>query len=159
MTDPAGLTWTEVEPDGAAARDVFERYVAELDAILPGGFAPGPVVPPSTVLLAMEGAEPVAGGGLQWLPDGTEGPEAEVKRMWVAPAWRGHGLGARLLAELEARAAAAGARTVRLDTHPALTGAIALYRRSGYAETPRYNANPHAGLFFAKRLDPARDPA
>lgn len=150
----AGLAWTEVEPDGDAARAVFARYVAELDTLFPDGFDPGPVTPPSTVVLVLDGTEPAAGGGLQWLPagPGETAPEAEIKRMWVAPAWRGHGLGARLLADLERRAAAAGARVVRLDTHPALHDAIALYRRAGYRETARYNDNPHAGLFFSKRL-------
>ena len=46
---------------------------------------------------------------------------AEVKRLWIAPAARGQGVGSRILAELEARAAAAGKRVVRLDTNGALT--------------------------------------
>ena len=47
---------------------------------------------------------------------------------------RGLGLGRRLLAELEARAAADGARTVRLETNRALDEAISLYRTAGDRE-------------------------
>jgi hypothetical protein len=41
---------------------------------------------------------------------------------------------------------------VRLDTNGALTEAIALYARSGYAEIERYNDNPYAQRFFEKPL-------
>ena len=41
--------------------------------------------------------------------------------MWVSPAVRGLGLGRRLLAELEAVAAARGVRALRLETNQTLT--------------------------------------
>ena len=52
---------------------------------------------------------------------------------------RGRGLGRRLLAELERRAADAGLRHVRLLTTEVLTEARELYAASGYrvVETPR----------------------
>ena len=52
----------------------------------------------------------------------------------------------------EARARALGATTVRLDTNRALAEAIALYRARGYAEVPRFNAEPYAHHWFAKPL-------
>jgi ribosomal protein S18 acetylase RimI-like enzyme len=52
--------------------------------------------------------------------------------MWVARSARGLGLGRRLLAELEAHAAANGVRTLRLETNRSLREAIGLYRSAGY---------------------------
>ena len=64
------------------------------------------------------------------------GAPAHIKRMWVAAQARGLGLGRRLLAELEAQAAAHGVRTVQLETHRALNEAISLYRTAGYRRGP-----------------------
>jgi len=76
--------------------------------------------------------------------------------MWVDPAARGLGIGRRLLDELEARAAAHGCRTVRLETNATLSEAIALYRRAGYREIPAFNDEAYAHHWFAKDLAPAR---
>jgi ribosomal protein S18 acetylase RimI-like enzyme len=72
----------------------------------------------------------------------------------VAPAARGLGLGRRLLGALESRAAAAGSRTVRLDTNRTLTEAIALYRSVGYREVTPFNDQPYADHWFERRLEP-----
>ena len=80
--------------------------------------------------------------------DGT----GEIKRMWVDPAWRGAGLGSRLLRHLEAEALRLGHRVVRLDTRDVLTEAIGMYERAGYERIDRYNDNPHATHFFRKEL-------
>ena len=77
--------------------------------------------------------------------------------MWVAPEVRGLGLGRRLLGSLESRAAAAGARTARLETNGALTEAIALYRSAGYREVPAFNDEPYAHHWFEKTLAPPAD--
>jgi ribosomal protein S18 acetylase RimI-like enzyme len=72
--------------------------------------------------------------------------------MWVSPARRGLGLGRRLLAELEARAAARRVRTLRLETNHALDEAIGLYRDSGYREVPAFNDEPYAHHWFEKTI-------
>ena len=77
---------------------------------------------------------------------------AEVKRMWVAPAVRGLGLGRRLLTEVERRAAARGDRVLRLETNRALTEAVNLYRTCGYAEVAPFNDEYSGHHWFAKRL-------
>lgn len=77
---------------------------------------------------------------------------AEVKRMWVTPALRGHGVGARLLTALEDEARRLGFRTARLDTRRELIEAVALYRRAGYREIPPYNDNPDADVWLEKTL-------
>ena len=74
--------------------------------------------------------------------------------MWVDPAARGLGVGRRLLAELESRAAANGSRTVRLDTNGALTEALAMYRSAGYREVEPFNDEQYADHWFEKRLPP-----
>jgi ribosomal protein S18 acetylase RimI-like enzyme len=78
--------------------------------------------------------------------------------MWVADAVRGTGLGRRLLAALEAEAAARGVAVVRLETHRALTEAIALYRSAGYREVDRFNDERYAHHWFEKRLRPRTPP-
>jgi ribosomal protein S18 acetylase RimI-like enzyme len=65
---------------------------------------------------------------------------------------RGLGIGRRLLGDLERRAAAGGARIVRLETNDALEEAIALYRSSGYREVEAFNSEPYAHHWFEKHL-------
>ena len=72
--------------------------------------------------------------------------------MWVDDSARGLGVGRRLLAELEARAAANGASAVRLETNRALVEAISLYRSAGYAEVAAFNEEPYAHHWFEKQL-------
>jgi GNAT superfamily N-acetyltransferase len=72
--------------------------------------------------------------------------------MWVDRAWRGCGLGARMLVALEDEARRLGYREVYLDTNSTLVEAISMYERSGYRGIERYNDNPYARRWFAKRL-------
>jgi DNA-binding MarR family transcriptional regulator len=143
-----------LDPEHPHARHCLDAYVAELGRRFPGGFDPARSIsadapelrPPAGLLLvATRGDEPVGCGALKFHP----GAPTELKRMWVAPAARGLGVGRRLLAELEARAAS---DVVRLETNGALTEAIALYRSAGYVEVPAFNAEPYAHHWFEKRL-------
>ncbi len=149
------------DPD---ARWCLEQYFAELDARFEAGFDsadalaedPDALSPPSGlfVVAVLDGA-PMGCVGLTFhRPD-----LAEIKRMWVAPAGRGRGLGRGLLAEAERRAAAHGCRTAQLDTNRVLDEAIALYRSSGYAEIGRYSDNPYAHHWFEKTLPASGDRA
>jgi putative acetyltransferase len=56
----------------------------------------------------------------------------EVKRMVVDPAARGQGVARALLRALEAAAADAGCRLLRLETGPYQPEALALYASLGY---------------------------
>jgi DNA-binding MarR family transcriptional regulator/GNAT superfamily N-acetyltransferase len=151
----------ELREVGAAdpgARAATRAYVAELAALFPAGFDPGPPddegMADAAFLLATSDGAPVGYGGVRALPAGpgiTAGT-GEVKRMWVDPTWRGAGLGSRLLREIEALARRRGHDRLVLDTNGGLTDAIALYERAGYARVERYNDNPHAEAFFAKDL-------
>jgi ribosomal protein S18 acetylase RimI-like enzyme len=104
--------------------------------------------PAGLFLVATLHAEPVGCGALKFHP----GAPAEIKRMWVAPSVRGIGLGRRLLAELEACAAAHGVRVLRLETNQSLGEAIGLYRAAGYREVAPFNGEPYAHHWFEKAL-------
>ena len=145
-----------VDPASTHAREAMARYFAELDERFPHGFDPGPHTdeddatlraPAGAFVVAVSDGGPVAGGGVR-----TYGDTAEIKRMWVDAAWRGAGLGSRLLRHLEDVARGLGHSVVRLDTNEVLVDAIGMYERAGYARIERYNDNPYATHFFAKRL-------
>jgi ribosomal protein S18 acetylase RimI-like enzyme len=55
--------------------------------------------------------------------------------MWVEPAWRTRGVGARLVGEVLAWAASQGARSVVLGVTETNEGAAAFYERLGFADT------------------------
>lgn len=146
-----------VDPDGAAARHCLAAYFAELDARFVGGFDPGPgphtagfATPHGVFLLALRDGLPIGCVGLT----GDGGPQAEVKRLWVAPSARGLGLATRLMAAIEDEARVRGVTRLVLDTNRALTEARAFYRREGWTEIARYNDNPYAHHWFAKALSP-----
>ncbi|WP_402467565.1 bifunctional helix-turn-helix transcriptional regulator/GNAT family N-acetyltransferase [Isoptericola aurantiacus] len=146
----------QVDPTAPAALAAVRAYGAELDRRFAGGFDLGDPAagaqrlrpPDGTFVLATSDGAPVACGGVQALADGA----AEIKRMWVDGAWRGAGLGSRLLRHLEGVARDLGHDVVRLDTNATLTEAVAMYERAGYRAVERYNDNPHATHFFAKNL-------
>ncbi len=113
------------------------------------------VAPTGAFLLATAGPGPAVGcAAVRTLAPGV----GELKRMWVAPARRGTGLGGRLIAAIEAQALGLGLTTLRLDTNGTLAAALALYRRHGYEPIDRYNDNVDATHFLAKSLAPRGAP-
>jgi DNA-binding MarR family transcriptional regulator len=146
-----------VDPASPDARQCLRAYVAELNARWEPGFDPSAGVtaepheltpPAGCMLIAYLHGEPVACGAVKHLAGGP----TDIKRMWVAPAARGLGIGRRMLAELERLARESGARTARLETNRVLTEAIALYRSAGYREVPAFNDEPFAHHWFEKGL-------
>jgi DNA-binding MarR family transcriptional regulator len=144
-----------VDPEHPGAVSSVQAYFDELrrrdgfDQAASLKVEPDEARPPRGLfLLATLRGEAVGCGAVKHLPGGV----SEIKRVWVADAARGLGLGRRLLGGLEAEARRAGAHTVRLDTNRTLTEAIAMYRSSGYDEVERFNDEPFAYYWFAKRL-------
>lgn len=92
----------------------------------------------------------VACAAWQKLEDGA----AELKRMYVRPAFRGRGIARQLIVAIEEEALAAGRPVIRLHTTAFLTSAIALYQSSGYHQVPAYGpyAGDPASVCFEKRL-------
>ena len=77
---------------------------------------------------------------------------AEIKRMYVRPAWRGQGMAQKLLEEAEGFARKNGYRWIYLDTTDEMVAAAQLYRSNGYEPCERYNDNPQATIFMKKQL-------
>jgi ribosomal protein S18 acetylase RimI-like enzyme len=153
----ATVAFDEVAPDSPDARAALERYFAELDARFRSGFDPGaggaddvePMrTPRGTFVVIRDDGATVGCAGLHRIDEST----GEIKRMWIDPDWRGVGLGRRLLAHLERRAAELGCAAVVLDTNETLDEAIAMYERAGYGRIERYNDNPYAHHWFGKQL-------
>jgi ribosomal protein S18 acetylase RimI-like enzyme len=75
---------------------------------------------------------------------------AEMKRLYVRPAFRRFGLG-RLLAEAVLDAARQmGYSSVLLDTLDDMEAARALYEELGFVEVPPYYHNPIAGSHYLR---------
>lgn len=153
---PGDLVFRAGHPEAEPARSLIAAMVAEMIerysltgdrlgvALDPSELAP----PGGTFLVAWSGDEPVAGGGLR-----TIGPAlGEIKRMYVAPTWRGRGVARRLLGALEEEARARGMTRVRLDTGSRQPDARHLYQSSGYVAIGNYNGNDHAAFWGEKTL-------
>ncbi|MHC1560199.1 GNAT family N-acetyltransferase [Actinomycetospora sp. C-140] len=132
--------WPEKAPEPSWSEDFL--------ADDPLAFAP----PLGVFVVAKRGDRVVGCAGLRF--EGADVPPGagEIKRMWVDPGTRGHGLGRRLLAHLTDLAREAGLRRLVLDTAGDLTEARALYAAEGFVETEPYNANPYAHHWFSRDL-------
>ncbi|PRY24077.1 GNAT family N-acetyltransferase [Pseudosporangium ferrugineum] len=97
-------------------------------------------------LVVIVGGRAVACGAWQALGPGA----AELKRMYVRPAYRGRGIARQLIVALEEEALAADRPVLRLETGTYLPAAIALYRSAGYTPIPAYGeyaGNPYSVCF------------
>jgi len=77
---------------------------------------------------------------------------AEVKRLYVRPAFRGLGVAHALMQAAEDHARREGVRWLYLDTKDDLHAAIRFYLSTGYQPCARYNDNPQATIFLRKQL-------
>lgn len=114
--------------------EVQQEYVVryggeDVTPVDPAEFAP----PRGLFLVAYVDDAPAACGG--WRARDTD---VELKRMYVAPAFRGRGLARAVLASLERTAGEAGFDRVILETGQRQPEAIALYRSAGYEPVPSF---------------------
>ncbi|HMA43249.1 MAG TPA: bifunctional helix-turn-helix transcriptional regulator/GNAT family N-acetyltransferase [Gemmatimonadales bacterium] len=157
----AGAVGLDVEdPRSLAARYCLGRYFEELATRFETGFDPARSIsaaareltpPHGFFVLATLNDEPVGCGALK-----CHAAHGEIKRMWVAPSFRGLGIGKRILDRLEALARERRLPLLRLETNKALTEAQSLYKRCGYREVSPFNDEPYAHHWFEKALRPAR---
>jgi GNAT superfamily N-acetyltransferase len=143
------------DPDSAAARELFARYMELVRSRLGQDFEPTEAIfaseevfsgPGAAWLVVYEGGRPVGCGGLRMLDDGV----AEIKRMFVLATARGRGHGRRLLTELERIARENGARRVRLLSTEVLAEARALYQSAGYHVMSTYRADGRQDYWLEK---------
>ena len=139
--------------DIQSARTLFEEYAASLGISLcfqnfdqelkglPGKYAP----PDGLLLLATENNELAGCIALRKLEPGI----CEMKRLFVRPGFRSHGLGRELVQTIIDEARKLGYTHMRLDTLPGLMEkAIALYRSFGFVDIAPYCQNPVEGAKF-----------
>jgi ribosomal protein S18 acetylase RimI-like enzyme len=88
------------------------------------------------LLVRVDGA-PAACGGID-----LSSPPAEIKTLYVDPAFRGLGIGREILCRLLAEAQGHGIGKVRLETVRFMTDAIALYQSLGFRSCPAYYEIP-----------------
>jgi ribosomal protein S18 acetylase RimI-like enzyme len=134
----------------------FQNFAAEL-ASLPGLYSP----PTGAIFLAYltssqpkssyfsQPDQPVGVIALRPLPN--HPPDAkicEMKRLYLAPASRGLGIGKRLAAEAIQEARKLGYQEMKLDTLPSMVGARKLYSGLGFVECERYYNTPVEGTMF-----------
>jgi len=150
----------EIAPEpatSAAAQYCLGEYYRELAERFDAGFDPELSIFPSLeefapphgiFLVARLYGRPVGCGGIKPI----SADAVSLKRMWIAPDARGHGLGRRLLSALEEQARMLGYSVVCLETNKTLVEAQQLYRSSGYREVPPFNDEPYAHHWFEKAL-------
>ena len=151
--------------DLPALTSLFRAYAASLPIDLgyqgfDGELAalPGKYAPPAGALLIARDAAGAALGCVAMRPLETfdlirsAGAErwaiCEMKRLYVAPAGRGQGLGKALTLALIEAARTSGYREMRLDTLPSMADAQKLYRALGFTEIAPYYYTPIAGTVF-----------
>ena len=120
----------------------FQNFSGEL-ALLPGDYAP----PTGRLALATVDSQPAGCIALRRV----DAHRAELKRLYVRPAFRGHGLGRALLQWAMNQARAAGYAEVVGDTMPAMREALALYDRMGFARAQPYSDHPTQGAIFLRK--------
>ena len=132
---------------GRVQQEYVERYGGPDAAVVD----PAEFLPPAGLFLVAEiDGVPSGCGAWRALPSG----EAEIKRVYVEPAFRRRGLAQLIVAVLEDGAARAGHRSVVLNTGHEQPEAIALYAGLGYSPVPGYGiyaCEPDA-VFLGKEL-------
>jgi ribosomal protein S18 acetylase RimI-like enzyme len=131
---------------------LFEEYAASLEvdlcfqgfeqelAALPGDYAR----PNGRLLLACWNDEVAGCVALRRI--GTH--VCEMKRLYVRPAYRSHGVGRALALRVIGEARQAGYRSMRLDSLPSMKSALRLYRTLGFQDIAPYRDNPVEGTAF-----------
>jgi len=141
----------------AAARELLADYLAlrpsgrdhvsplpvflrdEVDT-LPGGYAP----PHGCLLIATVEEQPAGVVASAWAGDGI----VEMKRLYVYPLFRRHGVGRMLSSAMIDWARATGYERARLDVWPTRAEAIALYRTLGFREVTPFHTYPFPMVFM-----------
>jgi ribosomal protein S18 acetylase RimI-like enzyme len=132
-------------------REAYTKYIARI------GKPPGPMnddyAAPIRAHQVWVIGDPIAGapisGVIVLLP---EADHLLLDNVAVDPAAQGQGVGRALITFAETEARRRGFGELRLYTHETMVENIALYARTGWAETGRAEQNGFARVFFRKTL-------
>jgi GNAT superfamily N-acetyltransferase len=148
-TAHVGVRLVESEEDKVVAKQIAAEYGdwaisqarAEYGIVLDNNRPAGVSVelagfqdPRARLYLAEVRTDPAGIGGLKSL----SADVAEIKRLYVRPAFRGHGIGRLLLQTLLDEALVLEYRTVKLESAAFMRQAHKLYRSFGFQETSSY---------------------
>lgn len=117
----------------------FQGFEEEL-AGLPGRYAP----PTGALWIALDGNEAIGCAALREFAPGV----GEMKRLYVKPSHRGHGLGRELACAVIELARARVYSRLCLDTLETLREATVLYVSLGFVRIPAYYDNPLPGVAY-----------
>ena len=159
MTKTAEIVPARTAQDMERAAELFAAYAATLPIDLGyQGFEaelaalPGKYAPPQGELLLAWGKDGRALGCVALRPIAPDGC-CEMKRLYLAPAARGLGLGRALAEAIVSVARTCGYSEMRLDTLESMTSAIRLYERLGFVRiAPYYAPTPPDTVFMGLRL-------
>ena len=152
MTEPLHISQARSAADMIAVRALFVEYAEAIQVdlcfqqfdqeleTLPGRYAP----PAGELLLAYAGEAPAGCVGMRDLGKGI----AEMKRLFVRPAYRSARLGRRLVEQIIKLAKERGYQRMRLDTLASMESAIGLYESLGFVEIESYCHNPIVGTRY-----------
>lgn len=140
--------------DLAAARALILEYQASLGVDLAYQHFADEIASLATMYGPPQGAlylatlDDTPAGCVGMRPFTPESRCCEMKRLYVMPAARGHGLGRRLALQSMAAARALGYTRMRLDTLPTMQDAQGLYVALGFRDIPPYRHSPVPGTRF-----------
>lgn len=146
---PPTLVRAETDAHFDAARALFREYAAGLDAAvcfqdlsaelaeIVRRYAP----PAGSLLLTVDGDDATG-----CVAVGSRLGACEMRRLYVRPAHRGHGLGRRLAEAAVAEGRRLGYRRMTLDTLDQMHRARALYAALGFREVAPHEAPSSAGV-------------
>ncbi|WP_431935074.1 GNAT family N-acetyltransferase [Micromonospora sp. RP3T] len=128
--------------DAPESQELIRAALADLGRRYGGNGDETPVdaaefVPPAgAFLVAYLDGQPVGCGG--WRSHGVDGEEAELKRMYTAPAARGRGVARAVLAAIERSARDTGRKRIVLECGDKQPEALAMYVSAGYERIPNF---------------------
>ncbi|MCA1842893.1 MAG: GNAT family N-acetyltransferase [Actinobacteria bacterium] len=127
-------------------RNLFEGHGLKLEDATPDSGElvqiSGLLEPPQRLYLAEVDGQPAGTCGLKEIAPGV----AEIKRMYVDPGLRGHGVARALLKRVVDDGRAAGYQALQLETAVWMVEAHALYRSCGFTDAPPF-PDPEFGCF------------
>lgn len=117
----------------------FQHFEEELDA-LQTMYAK----PEGGIILCQTTGGMIGCVGIRKINDDT----AELKRMYIKPAFQNRGMGKQLLQKAIELACSLHYKSIRLDTLDHMTAAINLYKKFGFCEIPAYYHNPNKNALY-----------